>query len=232
MPAHLGGLVGAAHPALDAHIGPAAGARARAAPRTGRRWRSAPADSRGLKRGDHHFAHFARRRPDRRCRAHDLDAACSSSRTMPSRRAGRLVGDRCRDPPCRSDCEAVDAALAAALRARGGRYSSPEPCAFFRRRHVHLQFVRLLDDHLAGTKACRCSRGPQVARSRAPAFRSGRCRRESPRSRRVRAGLHHRAGRREVIGKSVDAPGRRRGTRRQTARARCATSRRARPSGS
>ena len=43
---HLGRLVGAPHPALDAHVGAAARARARAAPPTDRRWRSGSAGSR------------------------------------------------------------------------------------------------------------------------------------------------------------------------------------------
>ena len=42
----LGGLVGAAHPALDAHVGAPAGRDARHAPRTDRRWRAGSSDSR------------------------------------------------------------------------------------------------------------------------------------------------------------------------------------------
>ena len=67
MPFHLGRLVGAAHPALDAHVGAAA----RAGSRQHRRQvAGGEADQRvvGVEAGDDHFADLARPAPGRRCR--------------------------------------------------------------------------------------------------------------------------------------------------------------------
>jgi hypothetical protein len=70
--AHLGGLVGPAHPALDAGVGAARGA---SAGQHGRQVASAKADERvvGVERGDDQLAHLALGHRVARAGAHDFD---------------------------------------------------------------------------------------------------------------------------------------------------------------
>ena len=70
--ANLGALVGAAHPSFDAHVGAAAGARAR---QHGGEVAGCEADQRIVlvERGDDDLAHFSQRHRIARSRPHDLE---------------------------------------------------------------------------------------------------------------------------------------------------------------
>ena len=173
---HLGRLVGAPHPALDAQVGAAAGARAR---QHRGQIAGAEADQRivGVEERRHDdFADLARRDRIAGAGAHDLDQHAFVDRPAP--RAPRSRRRSCRGRPSRRPGSRRCRARAARRAALGGN-ASPDTSAFARLGERHAHFVGFVDDDLEERRRADEAAGVS-RRSPAPAARSGRCRRETP----------------------------------------------------
>ena len=190
----LGGLVGAAEPALDAHVGAPARARAR---QHRRQVAGGEADHRvvAVEGGDHHLADLARRHRIAGARPHDLDDHALVDDHALERRA--LVGD---------DAEVGGGVGLDRWRCRAALYSArsegnsapPPTSAFLMRGGVLAGLLGLVEQDLQVVRHADVGGGLQRAGSPRAA---ARCCRGRPRSRRSRArARRHRGSSRRASG--------------------------------